>query len=133
MSEARHSRGMKIRREVLGDAHVDRAQMETTEFDQDFQDFITETAWGTVWARLGLDRRTRHLVTIAILAALGKEHELEMHLRATRNTGVNPDEVREVFHQIAIYAGVPAANRAFSIGKDIFVKSGDRSMEDGDK
>lgn len=133
MSEARHSRGMKIRREVLGDAHVDRAQMETNEFDQDFQDFITETAWGTVWARLGLDRRTRHLVTIAILAALGKEHELEMHLRATRNTGVNPDEVREVFHQIAIYAGVPAANRAFSIGKDIFVKSGDRSMEDGDK
>jgi 4-carboxymuconolactone decarboxylase len=133
MPESRNARGMEIRREVLGDAHVDRAQLETTEFDQDFQQFITETAWGNVWARDGLDRRTRHLVTIAILAALGKEHELGMHLYATRNTGVKPEEVREVFHQIAIYAGVPAANRAFSIGKEVFVREGDRSMEDQDK
>lgn len=133
MPDSRHARGMEIRRQVLGDAHVDRAQSEITEFDKDFQRFITETAWGAVWARFGLDRKTRHLVTIAILAALGKEHELEMHLRATRNTGVNADEVREVFHQIAIYAGVPAANRAFAIGKGVFAEGGDRSVEDGDK
>jgi 4-carboxymuconolactone decarboxylase len=133
MPDSRHALGMEIRREVLGDDHVDRAQSETTEFDKDFQRFITETAWGTVWARAGLNRKTRHLVTIAILAALGKEHELEMHLHATRNTGVNPDEVREVFHQIAIYAGVPAANRAFAIGKAVFAEEGDRSVEDGDK
>lgn len=133
MPDSRYSRGLKIRRQVLGDDHVDRAQSETTAFDQEFQHFITETAWGGVWAREGLDRKTRHLVTIAILATLGKEHELGMHLRATSNTGVNPDEVREVFHQIAIYAGVPAANRAFTIGKGIFAKSGDHSLEDHDK
>lgn len=130
MSESSYDRGMQIRREVLGDSHVDRADAEATDFDQDFQRFITESAWGSAWAREGLDRRTRHLVTIAIIAALGKEHELEMHLQATRNTGVKPQEVREVFHQTAIYAGVPAANRAFAIGKSVFSSEGDLPEED---
>jgi 4-carboxymuconolactone decarboxylase len=130
MSESRYERGMRIRREVLGDAHVERAQAETTDFDAEFQRFITETAWGTAWAGEGLDRRTRHLATIAVLAALGHEHELEMHLRATRNTGVTPEQVRAVFQQVAVYAGVPAANRAFAIGKQVFGQSEDASEED---
>jgi len=112
--------GMKIRRAVLGDAHVDRAETNKTPFDADFQRFITETAWGSVWARPGLDRRTRHLITLAILAALSQEHELAMHIRATQNTGVTQEELKEVFMQVAIYAGVPAANTAFSIAKSVY-------------
>ncbi|MCB0226633.1 MAG: 4-carboxymuconolactone decarboxylase, partial [Anaerolineae bacterium] len=107
MSEQKFEQGMKIRREVLGDAHVDRAEANKTEFDADFQRFITETAWGAVWSRPGLDRHTRHLLTIGLLAGLGKEHELAMHLRATQNTGVTPDEVKEVLLQVAVYAGLP--------------------------
>jgi 4-carboxymuconolactone decarboxylase len=122
MSDDRYERGMQIRREVLGDAHVDRAEASKTDFDADFQRYITEMAWGTVWSRPGLQRQTRHLITIAILAALGKEHELEMHLRATQNTGVSPDEIKEVLHQVAVYAGVPAANTAFMIAKRVFAK-----------
>jgi 4-carboxymuconolactone decarboxylase len=129
MSDSRFDRGMQIRREVLGDQHVDRAQAEATEFDEGFQKFITESAWGTAWAGDGLDRRTRHLVTIGIIAALGKEHELALHLQATKNTGVLPEEVREVFNQTAIYAGVPTANRAFAIGKQVFSNEGDSSQE----
>ncbi|MCB0180480.1 MAG: 4-carboxymuconolactone decarboxylase [Anaerolineae bacterium] len=120
MSEQKFEQGMKIRREVLGDAHVDRAEANKTEFDADFQRFITETAWGAVWSRPGLDRHTRHLLTIGLLAALGKEHELAMHLRATQNTGVTPDEVKEVLLQVAVYAGVPAANSAIAIAKQVF-------------
>jgi 4-carboxymuconolactone decarboxylase len=129
MTDSQYDRGMQIRREVLGDAHVERAQADSTEFDQDFQRFITESAWGTAWAREGLDRKTRHMVTIGIIAALGKEHELKLHLNATPNTGVRPEEVREVFHQLAIYGGVPAANRAFSIGKQVFSGEGKFSEE----
>ena len=120
MSEQKFEQGMKIRREVLGDAHVDRAEANKTEFDADFQRFITETAWGAVWSRPGLDRHTRHLLTIGLLAALGREHELAMHLRATKNTGVTPDEVKEVLLQVAVYAGVPAANSAIAIAKQVF-------------
>lgn len=120
MSEQKFEQGMKIRREVLGDAHVDRAEANKTEFDADFQRFITETAWGAVWSRPGLDRHTRHLLTIGLLAALGREHELTMHLRATQNTGVTPDEVKEVLLQVAVYAGVPAANSAIAIAKQVF-------------
>ena len=120
MSEQKFEQGMKIRREVLGDAHVDRAEANKTEFDADFQRFITETAWGAVWSRPGLDRHTRHLLTIGLLAALGREHELAMHLRATQNTGVTPDEVKEVLLQVAAYAGVPAANSAIAIAKQVF-------------
>ncbi len=117
--EDRYRAGMRIRRAVLGDAHVDQAEANQTPFDADFQRFITETAWGTVWARPGLERKTRHLLTIAILAALGKENELAMHLRATRNTGVTPEEIKEVLLQVAVYAGVPAANSAFAIAKKV--------------
>ena len=120
MSDQKFEQGMKVRREVLGDQHVDRAEANKTSFDADFQQFITETAWGTVWSRPNLDRRTRHMLTIAMLAALGKETELAMHIRATANTGVTPDELREVFLQVAIYAGVPAANSAFAIAKRVY-------------
>ncbi len=122
MPENKYETGMQIRREVLGEAHVNRAQANTTEFDADFQRFITETAWGTVWARPGLERPTRHLLTIVILAALGKEHELAMHIRATRNTGVTPEQIKEALLQVAIYAGVPAANTAFGIAKQVYAE-----------
>ncbi|MGH8914372.1 MAG: 4-carboxymuconolactone decarboxylase [Acidimicrobiia bacterium] len=108
--------GMKARREVLGDEHVDRAMAATTELDADFQRLITEMAWGGVWARPGLDRRTRSLITIAILAALGHE-ELELHLRAIQNTGASEQEVSETLLHVAIYAGVPAAHNAFGMAK----------------
>src|SRR5207237_2177043 len=104
---------------VLGSEHVEQVQARTTEFDADFQRFITETAWGSIWARPDLDRRTRSLVTIAILAALGRE-ELALHLRASRNTGVDPQEIAEVLLHVAVYAGVPAANAAFSVAKNEF-------------
>ena len=119
----RYERGMKVRRQVLGDAHVDRAIANTTPFDEDFQRYITQAAWGDVWARPGLDHRTRHLVTLALLAALGREAELEMHVRATRNTGVTPDDLREVFLHVAVYAGVPAANSAFAAAKRAYAQS----------
>jgi 4-carboxymuconolactone decarboxylase len=122
MTDQSFDDGMRIRRAVLGDDHVNRAEANKTEFDADFQQFITETAWGNVWSRPGLDRKTRHLLTIAMLAALGKEHELAMHIRATRNTGVTPDEVKEVCLQVAIYAGVPAANTAITIAKEVYSK-----------
>src|SRR5213080_609445 len=119
MTESRFDIGMKVRREVLGSEHVERAQARTTGFDADFQHFITETAWGSVWARPDLDRRTRSLVTIAILAALGRE-ELALHLRASSNTGVDPHEIAEVLLHVAVYAGVPAANSAFATAKNVF-------------
>jgi 4-carboxymuconolactone decarboxylase len=122
MSDQKFEQGMKVRREVLGDAHVDRAEANTTPFDADFQQFITETAWGSVWSRPGLERKTRHLLTIAMLAALGKEHELAMHLRATQNTGVTAEEVKEVLLQVAIYAGIPAANSAIAVAKKVYAE-----------
>ena len=115
-------RGMKVRRAVLGDEHVNSAEANKTAFDADFQQFITETAWGGVWTRPGLDHRTRHLITLAMLAALGKEHELALHIRATQNTGVTEEELKEVLMQVAIYAGVPAANTAFSIAKTVYAE-----------
>lgn len=117
----RHDIGNRVRREVLGDAHVDRAAAEATPFDVPFQRLITETAWGTVWAGDGIDRRTRSLITIAILAALGRHEELALHLRSIRNTGATPDEVREALLHVAVYAGVPAANAAFALAKSILV------------
>ena len=119
MTESYFDIGMKVRKEVLGSEHVERVQAHTTELDADFQRFITEMAWGSVWARPDLDRRTRSLVTIAILAALGRE-ELALHLRASRNTGVDPHEIAEVLLHVAVYAGVPAANTAFSLAKKEF-------------
>jgi 4-carboxymuconolactone decarboxylase len=119
MNDPLHERGMEVRREVLGDDHVDRAGAATTPFTADFQDFITRYAWGSVWARDGLDRRTRSCLTLALLAALGREGELEMHVRAALRVGLSPDEIREVFLHTAIYAGVPAANSAFAIAQRV--------------
>src|SRR6476646_2692084 len=119
MTDSRYDIGMKVRKEVLGSEHVERTQERTTEFDADSQRFITETAWGSVWARPDLDRRTRSLVTIAILAALGRE-ELALHLRASQNIGVDPHEIAEVLRHVAGYAGVPAANAAYSAAKKEF-------------
>jgi len=123
--------GMKVRRAVLGDEHVNRAEANKTPFDADFQRFITETAWGSVWTRTRLDRRTRHLITLAMLAALGNEHELALHIRATQNTGVTEEELKEVFMQVAIYAGVPAANTAFSVAKSVYAESSGKETDDG--
>jgi 4-carboxymuconolactone decarboxylase len=113
----RHAEGMATRRAVLGDAHVDRAEALKTEFDADFQRFITEGAWGSVWSRPHLTRRERSMITIALLAALGHWDEVAMHVRATRNTGASPEDLREVLMHVAVYAGVPAANHAFKIVK----------------
>jgi 4-carboxymuconolactone decarboxylase len=119
MVESRYDIGMKVRKEVLGSEYVEQAQAHTTEFDADFQRIITESAWGSVWSRPDLDRRTRSLITIAILAALGCE-ELALHLRAAiNNVGVDPHEIAEVLLHVAVYAGVPAANAAFSTAKKI--------------
>lgn len=115
----RYEQGMRVRRSVLGDAHVDRAMAEATDLDRDFQLWITETAWGGVWARPGLDRRIRSLVTIAILAALGRD-ELDLHLRAAVNTGATPEDVLEVLFHVAVYAGVPAANSAVARATEIY-------------
>ena len=131
MDDNKFEHGMKIRRAVLGDAHVDRAEANKTPFDADFQRFITESAWGSIWTRPGLDRRTRHLITLAMLAALGKEHELAMHIRSTQNTGVTQEELKEVFMQVAIYAGVPSANTAFSVAKRVFAElSGEEAADE---
>lgn len=129
MKESKLDQGMAVRRSVLGDAHVDRAERNKTDFDADFQQMITEFAWGTVWSGGTLDRRDRHLLTIGLMAALGKEHELAMHIRATQNTGVTPEEVKEVFHQVAVYAGVPAANRAFAVAKEVYNEKGNEEAE----
>ncbi|MGH2514568.1 MAG: 4-carboxymuconolactone decarboxylase [Ktedonobacterales bacterium] len=115
--DSRFEAGLRVRREVLGGEHVERAQAHTTAFDSDFQRLITEFAWGSVWARPNLDRRTRSLITVAILAALGRHEELALHLLATRNTGAEPHEIAEALLHVAIYAGVPAANTAFTIAK----------------
>ena len=118
MSEE-YERGMEVRRAVLGDEHVDAAAARTTELTADFQDFITRYAWGDVWSRPGLDRRTRSLVTITALVALGRDHELEMHVRAARRNGVTDEELKEVLLQCAVYCGVPAANGAFAIAQRV--------------
>jgi len=117
VDDARYETGMQTRREVLGEAHVARARERETPLDAGFQRFITETAWGAVWSRPDLDRRTRSLITISILAALGREHELALHIRASRNTGVSEAELAEALHHVALYAGIPAANTAFAIAK----------------
>ena len=122
MSDQPFERGMAIRRSVLGDAHVNRAEANKTDFDADFQRMITEFAWGTVWAGDEIDKTTRHLITIAILAALGKENELTLHLRATANTGVTPTQLKAALHQVAVYAGIPAANTAFAVAKKVLAE-----------
>jgi 4-carboxymuconolactone decarboxylase len=122
MSESRddqHARGMEVRRAVLGDAHVDRAVERTTPFTEAFQDLITRYAWGEVWARPGLDRRTRSAITLTALVALGREDELAMHVRAALRNGLTRDEIGEILLQCAVYCGVPAANGAFAIAQGV--------------
>jgi 4-carboxymuconolactone decarboxylase len=114
-----HEQGIRVRREVLGDEHVDRAIAGTTPFTKPFQELITRYAWGAVWSRPGLDRRTRSCVTLALLVALRAEHELAMHVRAALRNGVTAEEIGEVLLQTAVYAGVPAANRAFAIAQEV--------------
>jgi 4-carboxymuconolactone decarboxylase len=123
--------GMATRRLVLGGAHVDRATAAMTEFDEPFQTFITEGAWGSVWSRPQLTHRERSLVTIALLAALGHDEEVALHTRATANTGATPEDVREALLHVAVYAGVPAANHAFKIVKKAYAEINDAS-ESGD-
>lgn len=114
MHDERYERGMLVRRAVLGEEHVDRAVASATELTRDFQDLITRYCWGEVWTRPGLERKMRSLLVIAITATLGRTEELKLHIRGARNTGVTRDEVKEVLLQVAIYAGVPAANSAFA-------------------
>jgi 4-carboxymuconolactone decarboxylase len=118
----RHDEGMKTRRAVLGDAHVDRAEARKTDFDAPFQELITESAWGHVWSRDNISKRERSMITIALLAALGHDEEVEMHARATQRTGASYEDVREALLHVAIYAGVPAANKAIKIVKDVFAE-----------
>jgi 3-oxoadipate enol-lactonase / 4-carboxymuconolactone decarboxylase len=119
MSDDAHERGMKARREVLGDEHVDGAVERTTEFTADFQDFITRYAWGEIWSRPGLDRRTRSAITLTALTAMGRFDELAMHVRAALRNGLSQDEIKEVLLQSAIYCGVPAANSAFAVAQRV--------------
>jgi 4-carboxymuconolactone decarboxylase len=119
MSDDPYAEGMRVRREVLGDEHVDRATENTTEFTAAFQEFITRNAWGAVWTREGLDRRTRSAITLAVLTALGHEQELAMHVRAASTNGLTPEEISEVLLHNAVYAGVPASNAAFAVAQRV--------------
>ena len=114
-----NDQGMKTRREVLGDEHVDRAIESTTEFTADFQELVTRYAWGEIWSRPGLDRRMRSCIVLTALVATGREHELAMHVRAALRNGLAPDEIKEVLLQCAVYCGVPAANGAFAIAQRV--------------
>lgn len=116
--EERSAAGLRTRREVLGDEHVDRAQAGTTEFNAPFQDFITRYAWGEIWNRPGLSRPERSMITLAVLAALGRDEELAMHARAARRNGLTDEQIAEVLLHVAVYAGVPAANRGFAVARD---------------
>jgi len=120
----RREAGMAVRREVLGDAYVDRAIAGATPFTAAFQDFITRYAWGEVWSRPGLPHRERSIATLAALVTLGAEHELAMHVRAARRIGLTPDEIREVLLHTALYAGLPRANRAFALAEEVLADGG---------
>ena len=133
-----HDDGMRVRREVLGDTHVDRATAATTPFTEDFQDLVTRYAWGDVWSRPGLDRRSRSVAVLTALIARGHWDELAMHVRAARTNGLTVDEIGEVILQSAIYCGVPAANHAFAVAHEVLAEhvldetTADREEEPGD-
>ena len=116
----RYLKGMQVRREVLGDAHVDRSLAHRTAFNEEFQDLITRHAWGEIWTRPGLPRHTRSLLTLALMVALNRADEFRLHVRAAANNGVTRDEIKEVLLQTAIYCGVPAANTAFHLAEEVF-------------
>jgi 4-carboxymuconolactone decarboxylase len=118
----RHVKGMKVRRAVLGDAHVDRARAKENDFNAPFQDLITRYAWGEIWSRPGLPRKTRSMITVAMMVAMNRSEELKLHLRAAANNGVTRKEIQEVLLQSAIYCGVPAANSAFHMAEEVFAE-----------
>jgi len=124
MTDDGYAAGMATRRAVLGDEHVDRAAAAATEFSAPWQDYVTTAAWGSVWTRPGLDRRTRSMLTVSLLTALGHENELALHLRAAVRNGVTAGEIREVLMHTAVYAGVPAANSAFAIAQRVLAELG---------
>ena len=124
MSDPDYQAGMTVRREVLGDAHVDRAIARTTELTAPFQEFITRFVWGGIWTRPELDRQTRSAITLAVLTALGREHELELHIRAARRNGLSDAQIGEVLLHTAVYAGVPAANAALAIAQRVLAEEG---------
>jgi len=131
MDDADRTRqGMTVRREVLGDEHVDRAVARTTEFTAPFQDLITRYAWGDIWSRPGLSRAERSLVTLSVLAAMQHEHELAMHVKAALRNGLTPEQIQEVLLQVAVYAGVPAANRAFPIAQRALAEAQGAAAQD---
>lgn len=125
----RYEAGMQVRREVLGDAHVDRSLQHITPFNEEFQEMITRHAWGDIWTRPGLPRHTRSLVTIAMLIGMNREGELKLHLRAAKNNGVTRDEIKEVLLQSAIYCGIPAANATFHLAEQVYDEMGVESLE----
>jgi 4-carboxymuconolactone decarboxylase len=120
--QERHSKGMEVRRAVLGNAHVDHAEAKRNDFNGEFQDLITRHAWGEIWTRPGLPRHTRSLLTIGLMVALNRSDEFKLHVRAAFNNGVTRDEIKEVLLQCAIYAGVPAANSAFHMAEEVFAQ-----------
>jgi 4-carboxymuconolactone decarboxylase len=124
----RHEAGMRVRREVLGDAHVDRATAGATAFTREFQELITRYAWGEIWTRPGLDRRTRSCITLTALVANGQLEELGMHVRAARRNGLRDEEIKEVLLQCAIYCGVPAANAAFAVAQRVLAEEQDNDQ-----
>ena len=119
----RYEQGLKVRREVLGDAHVDKSLRNRNTFNEDFQELITRYAWGEIWSRPGLPRKTRSMITLAMMVALNRADEFRLHIRAALNNGLTPDEIKEVLLQTAVYCGVPAANNAFHIAKEILEES----------
>lgn len=127
MSDELYERGMQVRREVLGDEHVDGASAGVSDFTAPWQEFITRHAWGAVWTREGLDRRTRSVITLSVLTALGREHEIAMHVRAALGNGLTPEEIGEVLIHTSVYAGVPAANVAFAIAQRVFDEQAESS------
>ncbi|AIJ25483.1 4-carboxymuconolactone decarboxylase [Amycolatopsis methanolica] len=129
MSDELYDAGMKVRREVLGDAHVDRATANATEFTQKFQDYITRAAWGSIWTREGLDRKTRSCITLAVLTALHCHGEIAMHVRAAVGNGLTADEIGEVLLHAGVYAGVPAANEAFAIAQKTLAEMGESAAQ----
>ncbi len=125
----RFNAGMNVRRRVLGDAHVDRAMASRDELTSEFQDLLTRYAWGEIWTRPGLDERTRRLLVLAMLVALGRDAELKMHLNAAFDSGMSADDVKEVFLQAAVYCGLPAANNAFRLAQDVLTSRGKNPSE----
>jgi 4-carboxymuconolactone decarboxylase len=124
----RYEAGMKVRRAVLGDTHVDRSLEKLTPFNSEFQEMITRHAWGDIWTREGLPRHTRSLITIAMLIGMNREGELRLHLRAAKNNGVTRDEIKEVLMQSAIYCGIPAANATFHLAEEVWNELGVESL-----